>query len=298
MNAKTIFVLVLIGVVGLVAANSLYIVQERERAVLLEWGRMVEADIPPGLHVKVPIMNQVRKFDARILTSSTTEQRFLTVEKKGMMVDYFAKWRVSDVGRYYTATNGDESRADQLIAQRVNSGLRNEFGERTLQEVVSGERDELMSALIDNLSQFSRESLGVEIVDVRVKQIDLPEDVSGSVYERMTAERQQEAQEHRSKGKEQAEVIRADADRQRTIIQAEAYRDAETIRGEGDALAAEIYAKAYGRDPEFYQFMRSLTAYKNAFNSRSDVLLVDPKSDFFRYLNDSSGQGNRQGQGR
>lgn len=290
MNVKTIIVLAIGGLVALVLANSLYIVHETERAVLLEWGRMEVADIPPGLHIKVPVMNQVRKFDARVLTSSTTEQRFLTVEKKGMMVDYFAKWRVADVGKYYTATNGEESRADQLIAQRVNSGLRNEFGERTLQEVVSGERDELMSALIDNLSQFSRDSLGVEILDVRVKQIDLPQDVSGSVYERMTAERQQEAQEHRSKGQEQAEVIRATADRQRTIVQAEAYRDAETIRGEGDALAASIYADAYNKDSEFYQFMRSLTAYKSAFNSPSDVLLVDPKSDFFRYLNDSSGQ--------
>lgn len=290
MNAKTLIVLAIGGLVALVAANSLYIVQETEKAVLLEWGRVAQPDIPPGLHVKVPIMNQVKKFDARILTSSTTEQRFLTVEKKGMMVDYFAKWRVAEVGKYFTATNGDESRADQLIAQRVNAGLRNEFGERTLQEVVSGERDELMSALIDNLSQFSRESLGVEIIDVRVKQIDLPPDVSGSVFERMTAERQQEAQEHRSKGKEQAEVIQADADRQKTIIRAEAYRDAEEIRGEGDAQAAAIYAAAYSKDPEFYSFMRSLNAYKNTFSSRSDVLLVDPTSDFFRYLNNMNGE--------
>ncbi|MCW8195318.1 protease modulator HflC [Proteobacteria bacterium 005FR1] len=289
MNAKTIVVLAIIGIVGLVAANSLYIVHETEKAVLLEWGRVEQADVPPGLHVKVPFMHKVRKFDGRILTSSTTEQRFLTLEKKGVVVDYFAKWRVSDVGKYYQTTGGDERNADQLIAQRVNAGLRNQFGERTLQEVVSGERDELMSVLIENLSQFALESLGVEIIDVRVKKIDLPPDVSSSVFQRMTAERQQEAQEHRSKGKEQAEVIRADADRQKTIILAEAYRDSEQIRGEGDALAAGIYAQAYNKDPEFYQFMRSLTAYKSTFNSTSDVLLVDPNSDFFRYLKDSKG---------
>jgi len=289
MNAKTIVILVLLGVVVLVAANSFYIVQETEKAVLLEWGRVEQADVPPGLHVKVPIMHKVRKFDGRILTSSTTEQRFLTVEKKGMMVDYFAKWRVADVDRYYRATNGDETRADQLIAQRVNAGLRNQFGERTLQEVVSGERDELMNELIDSLSQFSEQSLGVEIIDVRVKKIDLPNDVSSSVFQRMTAERQQEAQEHRSKGKEQAEVIRADADRQQTIIEAEAYRDAQELRGEGDALAAAIYAAAYNQDPEFYQFIRSLNAYRETFSSPEDLILLDPNSDFFRYLNDSMG---------
>ncbi|MGQ9425050.1 protease modulator HflC [Gilvimarinus sp. F26214L] len=294
MNTKSVIALALLGAVALLAVNSLYIVQQTEKAVLLEWGRMAQADIKPGLHVKVPIMNRVQKFDARILTSATTEQRFLTVEKKGMMVDYFAKWRIADVGRYYVATNGDESRADQLIAQRVNAGLRNEFGERTLQEVVSGERDELMSALIDTLSQFSEESLGVEIIDVRVKRIDLPADVSDSVFQRMTAERQQEAQEHRSKGKEQAEVIRADADRQKTIIEAEAYRDAEQIRGEGDALAAAIYAEAYNKDSEFYQFVRSLNAYRETFSSRNDVLLVDPSSEFFRYLNSPTGTSDQQ----
>lgn len=289
MSIRSIGLLIVAAVAAIVLSNSLYIVQQTEKAVLLEWGRLATPDIPPGLHWKVPIMHEVRKFDGRILTSTTTEQRFLTVEKKGVMVDYFAKWRVGDVGRYYTATNGEEGRADQLIAQRVNSGLRNEFGERTLQEVVSGQRDALMSALITNLSRFSRDELGVEIIDVRVKRIDLPPDVSGSVYDRMTAERQQEAQEHRSKGREQAEVIRADADRQRTIIEAEAYRDAQQIRGEGDALAAAIYASAYNKDPEFYQFVRSLSAYRDTFKSRNDVLLVDPKSDFFRYLNDSNG---------
>lgn len=290
MNFKSIFLIIVIGLVGLIAVNSLYIVHEYEKAVLLEWGRLDKAEIEPGLHFKWPIMNEVKKFDARILTSSTRAQRFLTVEKKGMIVDYFAKWRIADSGKYYTATSGEERRADQLIAQRVNEALRNEFGERTLQEVVSGERDELMAVLIGRLSDFSKESLGVEVVDVRVKRIDLPEEVSESVYNRMTAERQQEAQEHRAKGREQAEVIRADADRQKVVIEAEAYRESEKIRGEGDAQATSIYANAYNKDPEFYTFVRSLTAYKQAFNKPGDILLVDPKSDFFRYLNDSQGQ--------
>lgn len=289
MNVKTMVVLALIGLVAFIVANSLFIVTEYERAVLLEFGRLERADIQPGLHAKIPFVNQVKRFDARILTSSTRAQRFLTVEKKGMIVDYFAKWRIADVSRYYTATSGDEQIADRLIAQRVNEALRNEFGERTLQEVVSGERDELMAVLIDRLSDFSKETLGVEIVDVRVKRIDLPDEVSESVFNRMTAERQQEAQEHRAKGREQAEVIRADAERQKVVLEAEAYRESQQIRGEGDAQAASIYASAFNKDPEFYTFVRSLTAYQEAFNKPGDILLVDPKSDFFRYLNDPKG---------
>lgn len=290
MNARALGVLVAAVVVVLIGANSVYIVKQFEKAILLEFGRVKLADIPPGLHFKYPIINEVKKFNGKVLTSDASPERFLTVEKKSMIVDSFTKWRVADVGRYYTATNGNEEVAARLIAQRVNEGLRNEFGERTLQEVVSGERDELMTSLIRNLNEFSGSSLGIEVVDVRVKKIELPDDVKGSVYDRMTAEREQEAQEHRSKGNEQAEVIKADADRQRIIIAAEAYRDAEKIKGEGDAEAAAVYAAAYNRDPEFYSFVRSLEAYKNTFSSRGDVLLVDPDSDFFRYLNDSQGK--------
>jgi len=290
MNGKIIAILIIVGGAILLASNSLYIVKEYERAVLLEFGRVSVADIPPGLHWKWPLVNEVRKFDGRVLTSRTQAQRFLTVEKKGMIVDYYAKWKISDVSKFYTATNGDEASADQAISRPINEGLRNEFGERTLQEVVSGEREELMQALITEVSKFSQESLGIDIIDVRVKRIDLPDEVSSSVFNRMTAEREQEAREHRSKGKEQAEVIRADADRQETVIAAEAYRDSELISGEGDALAAAIYASAYTKDPEFYSFVRSLKAYRSTFNSRSDLLLVDPDSDFFRYLNDSKGR--------
>ena len=290
MNVRALGILIAAVIVLIFVANSVYIVKQFEKAILLEFGRVKLSDIPPGLHFKYPFINEVKKFNGKVLTSDALPERFLTVEKKGMIVDSFTKWRVADVGKYYTATNGNEDVAARLIAQRVNEGLRNEFGERTLQEVVSGERDELMTSLIRNLNEFSATSLGIEVVDVRVKKIELPEDVKGSVHERMTAEREQEAQEHRSKGNEQAEVIRADADRQRIIIAAEAYRDAEKIKGDGDAEAASIYAAAYNRDPEFYAFLRSLEAYKKTFSSRGDVLVVDPESDFFRYLNNTEGR--------
>ncbi len=289
MNNKLISVLAAVAVVLLIAANTLYIVKETERAVLLRFGRMVDADLKPGLHWKLPMINEVRKFDARILTLDAHPERYLTVEKKGMIVDSYAKWIIDDVSKYYTATNGEESRADRLVAQRVNEGLRNGFGERTLQEVVSGERDQLMTELTEQLNEFTSASLGIRVVDVRVKRIDLPEQVSESVFNRMNAERNREAQEHRSKGNEQAEVIRADADRQRTIIEAEAYRESERLRGEGDARAAQIYASAYNKDPEFFTFMRSLKAYKETFRSKDDILLLEPGSEFFRYLKDSEG---------
>lgn len=290
MNGRGIFVLALIAVSLLIASKSVYVVKETERAVLLEFGRVVNVDIKPGLHFKAPIMNEVRKFDARVLTLDVEPQRFLTIEKKGMIVDYFGKWRVKEVEKYYTATGGDEYTAQRLMAQRINEGLRNEFSRRSLLEVVSGERDELMDELTSQLNEFSQKSLGIELIDVRVKRIDLPDEVSESVYSRMTTEREREAREHRSKGKEQAEFIRADADRQKVVLESEAYRDAESIRGEGDATAAATYASAYNKDPEFYTFVRSLSAYQKAFQNKGDVLLVDPDSDFFRYLKDSDGK--------
>ena len=289
MNSKFIGTFIVAGIALIVAANTLFIMKETERGVMLRFGRVVQADIPPGLHIKWPLINEVRKFDARVLTLDAKPQRYLTVEKKGMIVDSFAKWRIADVGKFYTSTNGEEDRAVGLLMQRVNEGLRNGFGERSLQEVVSGERDQLMTSLTSRLNTITQTELGIEVVDVRVKRIDLPEQVSESVFNRMTSEREREAREHRSKGQEQAEVIRADADRQRTILEAEAYRDAELLRGEGDATAAAIYANAYTKDPEFYSFVRSLNAYKQTFRGKDDVLLVDPESDFFRYLKDAKG---------
>lgn len=288
MSAKTIVVLFLVGVLGLLGANSVFVVSELERAVLLEFGKVVRADISPGLHLKKPFVNEVRKFDARVLTLDANPERFLTLEKKAVIVDSFAKFKVNDAASFYTATSGDELRAEALLRQRINNGLRNEISKRSLHEVVSGERDELMNVLTEILDEGARDELGVEVVDVRVKRIDLPPEVSQSVYNRMNTERDIEAREHRAQGQELAAGIRADASKQREVILAEAYADAEEIRGEGDAAAASLYAAAYSRDVEFYKFYRSMAAYQRTFADKGDVLIIDPDSDFFSYLKKSS----------
>ncbi|MEX1670045.1 protease modulator HflC [Zhongshania guokunii] len=276
-------VVVLLGFIVL-ALNSLYIVRETERGVLLKFGEVVDPDISVGLHIKTPFVHMVRKFERRILTLDAPTQRFLTIEKKPLDVDFYAKWKVIDTQKYYTATNGEEGRAEGLLAQRINTGLRNKFGERTFHEVVSGERDLLMTDLTRDLNQITTSEFGIQLVDVRVKRIDLPSQVSQSVFDRMKSEREREAREHRSTGRELAEKIRATADRQRTVIGANAYRDSEILRGEGDAEAARTYAAAYNRDPEFYAFLRSLSAYQSSFSNKGDLLVVDSKSEFFRYL--------------
>jgi membrane protease subunit HflC len=267
-----------------IAANSMFVVSQTERAVMLQFGDMVRTDIPPGLHFKIPYVNTVRKFDARVLTVDATPQRYLTLEQKALLVDSYAMWRIVDVERFYTATSGDESRANSLLAQRVNDGLRNKFGERDLQEVVSGQRDSLMQQLTEELNTYTAQEYGIEVIDVRVKRIDLPDDVRSSVYERMTSERQREAQQLRSRGNELAIGIEADADRQEAVLLVEAYRDSELVRGEGDAQASSIYASAFTKDPEFYSFTRSLNSYRDTFNSKSDVLLMQPDSDYFKYM--------------
>jgi membrane protease subunit HflC len=270
--------------------NTLYVIKETEKGVLLRFGEVVNPDIQPGLHVKFPFVNNVRKFDGRVLTVDAQAERFLTQEKKALVVDSFAKFRVIDTARFYTATNGEVQRAMGLLAQRINDGLRNEVGIRTIQEVVSGERDQLMRNITLDLNKVAATELGVEVVDVRVKKIDLPPDVSDSVYRRMNAEREKEAREHRSQGQELAEGIRAAADREVTVILSEAYRDAETIRGTGDAEATRIYAEAFGSDQEFYSFTRSLRAYQDSFQGSGDILLLKPDSDFFKYLKNPEGQ--------
>ncbi|MCX2982733.1 protease modulator HflC [Halieaceae bacterium IMCC14734] len=289
MNTKSL-VAVLLAVFGLVLiSNSLFIIKETERAVMLRFGEVVRPDIEPGLHVKIPFVNSVRVFDGRVLTVDARPERYLTLEKKAVVVDSFAKWKVSDVAKYYTATSGDENRAQALLAQRINNGLRNEVAVRTLHEVVSGQRDELMLSLTNSLNEVANAELGVEVVDVRVKQIDLPPAVSESVFLRMNAEREKEARELRSQGSELAEGIRASADREVTILKAGAYRDAELIRGDGDAEAASIYSTAFNQDSEFYSFTRSLRAYQDAFRSKGDIILVEPDSDFFKYLKNPGG---------
>jgi membrane protease subunit HflC len=282
-------IILLLAVVVLIVSNSLYVIKETERAVLLKFGEVVEADIPPGLHVKIPFVNNVRKFEGRILTVDSQPERFFTKEQKALIVDSYAKFSVLDTEKFYTATNGEEARAMGLLAQRINNGLRNQVANRTVSEVVSGERDQLMDELMTNLTPVAESELGVRLVDIRVKKIDLPPDVSESVYQRMNAEREKEAREHRSQGRELAEGIQASADREVTVIRAEAYRTAEQIRGEGDAEATGIYADAFNQDPEFYSFTRSLQAYKDAFQNSGDVILLQPDSEFFRYLKDSKG---------
>lgn len=290
MKPRSMYALVAALVIILLGSKSLYIVKETERAVLLQFGEIVEEDVKPGLHFKFPFINVVRKFDSRVMTLDARPLAFLTLEKKRLIVDSFVKWRVAEVQKYYTATSGDEFRAAELLSTRVEGELRNQFGERTLTEVVSGQREEVMADVIKKLSALTQNELGVEVVDVRIKRIDLPPEVSNSVYERMRTERERLARELRSRGKELAEGIRADADRQKTVIEAEAYREAEQIRGEGDASAARLYADAYQRDPEFYSFTRSLEAYKNSFGQSGDVMLLKPDSDFFKYLGKPKGE--------
>jgi membrane protease subunit HflC len=281
---------IILAVLLIVASNTLYVVSETERGVKLRFGRLIEADIQPGLHVKLPLADDVRLFDARILTVDAQPASFFTVEKKRLIVDSYAKWRIANVETYYKATGGVETVAHNRLANRVNNGLRNQFGTRTLHEVVSGERDLLMEDITSDLNESVLGSLGIEVVDVRVKRIDLPQEVSSQVFRRMTAEREKEARELRSTGKERAERIRASADRERTIELANAYRDSEQLRGAGDAEAARIYAEAYQRDPEFYAFVRSLNAYKQSFSNKGDIMLVAPESDFFKYLKKQGGE--------
>jgi membrane protease subunit HflC len=288
MSTKGIVLGFIAVVVAVVGTNSVFVVTELERAVLLEFGKVVRADIEPGLHFKKPFVNEIRKFDGRVLTLDAPAERFFTLEKKAVIVDSFAKFKVNDAQSFYTATSGDERRAEDLLRQRINNGLRDEIANRSLHEVVSGERDELMSVLTKRIDAVARAEFGVEVVDVRVKKIDLPPEVSQSVYARMNTERDIEAREHRAQGQELAAGVRADAAKQREIILAEAYARAEKIRGDGDAQSANIYAAAFTKDREFYKFYRSMTAYRNTFSNKGDILLIQPDSDFFKYLNNSN----------
>jgi len=285
MNTRIlVFALVAIAVIAVVS-NSLYTVHQTERAILLRFGAVRTADVAPGLHFKLPIAETVRKADGRVLTLDSQSETYLTMEKKPLIVDSFAKWRIKDVLRFYESTTFDETVANRILQERINTGLRNQVGRRDMHEVVSGEREQLMVDLRNELNQVMGQTAGIEVIDVRVKRIDLPTEVSASVYERMISERQIEARQYRATGGELALGIRADAERQKVVIEAEAYKQAEQVRGDGDARSAAIYADAFNRDPEFYSFYRSLNAYTNVFRDRSDMLVLDPKSEFFKYLN-------------
>jgi membrane protease subunit HflC len=270
------------------ASTSLFTVDQRQYAIVFQLGEVRNVIEQPGLHFKWPLVQNVRVFDRRILTlDSADPERFITSEKKNVLVDLFVKWRITDVKQYYISVGGNERLAETRLLQTVNAGLREEFGRRTVHEVVSGERDKIMEDMRSK-ANVDAVKIGVEIVDVRLKRVDLPSEVSESVYRRMEAERKRVANELRSRGSAEAEKIRADADRQREIIVAEAYREAQKIKGEGDAQAAAIYGSAFGSNPEFYAFYRSMDAYQKSFRSKSDVLVIEPNSDFFRYLKNGS----------
>jgi len=288
MFARISFTVLLLA--ALVGMSCIFVVDERQAAIRFQLGEIVRSDYPPGLHFKAPWpVNNVRKFDKRLLTLDTRPERFLTSEKKNVSVNFFVKWRISDPALYYTSFMGDERAAGLRLLQIIKNGLQLEFDQRTIRQVVSGERSQMMENLTEGgnqeVSQF-----GIEIVDVRIKQIELPEDVANSVFQRMRAERERIAKEHRAQGEEAAKGIRAVAERERTVMLAEAQRDAEKIRGEGDAKATEIYGKAYGQNQEFYEFYRTMNAYRTALSSPQDVLVLEPDSDFFKYFGSVTGQ--------
>ncbi|MEX1057537.1 MAG: protease modulator HflC [Natronospirillum sp.] len=283
MSTRSIIILVVIGLAILVGAQSMYIVTEKERAIQLRFGEVTNPNVAAGLNFKVPFIDTVAKFDSRVLTNNSQPERILTVGRENLMVDTFVKWRVEDPITYYRATGGDEFATSERLTAIANDALRAAFGVRTIYEVVSGERDQLIREISDQVDDLGREALGVEVVDVRIKRIDLPQEVSTTVFSRMASDREKEAREIRSRGEEQAEGIRANADRQRTEISANAYRQAQIIRGEADAQAAETYAQAFNADREFYSFWRSLQAYTDSFSSE-DLFVIEPDSEFFRFM--------------
>ena len=288
-NGKVLAIVLALVIAVFIGISSMFQVAAWEKAVLFRLGEIVRTDIQPGLHFKTPFINNVRKFDGRILTLDVEPERFLTVEKKNVIVDSFVMWRIDDVRRFYTAVLGDERNARQRLEQIVKDGMRGLFSKRTVNEVVSGERSTIMEDLVGAASAQA-EKIGIQIVDIRVKRVDLPAEVSNSVFRRMQAERARVAKEFRSEGAEEAEKIRADADRQRQVLIAEAYSEAEQIRGQGDATAAEIYASAYGADEDFYAFFRSMQAYRQSFDDGNDMMLLQPEGEFFEYFSGSKGK--------
>ncbi len=276
-------ILIAVGILFFIVSASVFTVSETERAIKFRLGEVIESDFEPGLHFKAPFINNVKKFDSRILTMDSKPERFLTSEKKNVIVDSFVKWKIADVTTFYTAVVGDINQANIRLDQIIKDAFRSEFSKRDIKQLVSTDRNAIRTELI-KLSTPIAFKLGIEIIDVQVKRIDLPSDVSSSVYRRMEAERERVAREFRSQGKEAAERIRADADKQREIILANAFRDAEILRGAGDAIAADTYAKSYGADIEFFTFYRSMNAYKKTFRNKGDMLVVEPDSDFFQYF--------------
>jgi len=288
-NLGLVIVSFLLGL--LLLSSTLFTVDQREYALVKRLGEVVAIKKEPGLYFKAPFVDSVTYFDKRIVTLDWEEpDRFITSEKKNVLVDSFVKWRIIDPQKYYVSVRGDEVQAERRLSQMVNDGLRAEFGKRTIHEVVSGERGQIMEILRQRADREARQ-IGIQVLDVRIKRVDLPQNVSNSVYDRMEAERKSVANQLRSEGSAAAEKIRADADRQREVIVAEAYKEAQRTKGEGDAKAAEIYAASYGKNPEFYAFYRSLEAYRNSFKNKSDVMVLEPNSDFLKYMKSSGASG-------
>ena len=287
------FILIALIALLVVLSASMFTVDQRQNALVFQLGEVVSVKTKPGLYFKLPLVQNVRYFDTRILTlDSADPERFITSEKKNVLVDSFIKWRVIDARQFYVSVGGDERRAEIRLNQTVNDGLRAEFGKRTINAVVSGSREEIMSIIRAKADQDAR-TIGVQVVDVRIKRVDLPEAVSENVYRRMEAERKQVANELRSTGAAEAEKIRADADKQKDVIVAEAYRDAQGVKGQGDAKASALYAAAYGKNAEFYAFYRSMQAYRESFKSKSDVMVLDPSADFFKYMKNPRAAGGK-----
>ena len=287
MSVKAILLSVVAIIAGVLIYETVYFVDEREKAIIFQFGRIVQSNDQPGIHFKKPFINSVQFFDGRIQTMDADPELYLTGEKKNLVVDSFAKWRIRDVAKYYVTVSGLQSNVRARLAQRVNDSLRQEFGKRAVKEVISGDRAEIMELVRLDVDKEASE-FGVEVLDVRLKRVDLDPEVSERVYSRMEAERSRVAKELRAQGAEVAEIIRADADRQREITVANAYREAEQLRGEGDAVATLTYANAFGRDPEFYRLYRSLNAYRATFRSKEDLLILEPNSEFFQYFKSSS----------
>ena len=285
MNTKATSLIVPLGLSACVLGYmSVFYVNQHEKAILFRLGEMVTADYKPGLHFKTPIINNVSTFDARVLTLDTKSERFLTSEKKNVIVDSFVKWRIGDVGLFYTTVGGDEYQANLRLEQILKDAMRSEFGVRTIKQLISEDRTELSQNMLNKLQPVAQK-FGIEMIDIRIKRIDLPQEVSSSVYQRMRAERERVAREFRSQGAETAEQISASADKQKQVILANAQHDAENIRGRGDAQSAEVYAKSFGKNPDFFAFYRSLQAYQTAFEKTQDTLVLKPDSEFFKYFN-------------
>ena len=283
MKPISFLLLILLGIAALVGASSVYFVDERERAIKFKFGEIVDSNIEPGINFKLPFINNVKTFDARVQTMDADPELYLTVEKKNLLVDSFVKWRIADVREFYTRLEGRLSNARSRLSQRVNDSLRQEFGRRTVQDVISGDRGKIMEVVRDAMEEEAK-AMGIEVIDVRLKRVDLDPAISERVYDRMQAERQRVAKELRAQGEEIAEKIRAAADREREIMLANANRDAEQVRGEGDAVATATYADSFGKDREFYNLYRSLNAYKNTFQNKGDLMVIDPSSEFFDYF--------------